>query len=199
MILQQLREATAASHAALESTLPLSGGQLTRERYIQVLQDFYGFFAAWEQEARLAAPAEWRPLLAERARTHLLERDLATLHAPLPLELAGDLPSLHSTASLLGSMYVLEGSRLGGQYLVRDLETRLGLTPQQGLSFFYGFGLETGSRWKAFCWLLESNVTSAMSAEVIPAARQTFAAFQRWILSCGISHEACISVAESAK
>ena len=199
MILTQLREATAESHASLEAALPLRNAQLTRARYIHLLQSFHGFFAAWERDARLAADPFWTPLLTERARAHLLELDLAALGAAVPTQLAEELPTLHNTAALLGSMYVLEGSRLGGQYLVRDLEASLGLTPQHGLSFFYGFGPETGSRWKAFCLLLEANVTPVMLAEVLGAAQDTFAAFHRWILACDISREVCISVADSVK
>ena len=197
MIAGALREGTADLHASLESALPLGSIDLTLASYGQLLQGFRGYFAAWEQSAHNAAPAHLQDLLAERARTALLDRDLATLGQPPTPVLATDLPPLHPTAALLGSMYVLEGSRLGGQYLVRSLESRLGLTPEHGLAFFYGFGPQTGSRWKAFCEVLEQQVTDVTVDTSLSAARETFTSLHRWMVSCGIAALPRISPAES--
>lgn len=196
MILDALRAGTADLHASLEAALPLGGMELTRERYIQVLQGFRGFFAGWETKARGAAAPSLLPLLHERARTASLDHDLETLGVAAPARVATDLPDMATTPPLLGSMYVLEGSRLGGQYLVRSLEERLGLTPQHGLSFFYGFGPNTGSQWKAFCRVMEAEVSEATSAEAVAAARATFSAFHHWMLAVGVADRR-ISFAES--
>ena len=195
-ILDALRAGTADLHASLEAALPLGTAQLTREGYIRVLQSFHGFLAAWEQQARRSAPQRLEALLQERARTHLLDRDLAALGVADPLAQVPTIPSLHGTAALLGSMYVLEGSRLGGQYLVRRLESHLALTPECGLSFFYGFGPHTGSQWRAFCNVLVEEIAPDQSAAAVQSARATFAAFENWIVDCSATPEACISVAQ---
>ncbi len=193
MILQQLRHDTADLHESLETALPLGAMDLTRERYIRVLQGFRGFFAAWEPVALHAAPADLVEFVVERARTPLLDRDLAALGSSPKRELATELPPLTTTARLLGSMYVLEGSRLGGQSMVRGLESRLGLTPQQGLAFFYGFGPQTGSQWKAFCAVVEQRVDDAQAAEAVASARATFLSVHDWMASSGIAASARIS------
>ena len=192
-ILQQLRSGTADLHESLETALPLGSMDLTLDRYIQVLQGFRGFFAGWEPAARNAAPPALAPLLLERARTPLLDRDLAALGCIPELAIATALPAMSGIVSLLGSMYVLEGSRLGGQYLVRGLESRLGLTPQRGLSFFYGFGPQTGSQWKAFCAIVEQHVPPSASQEAVAAARSTFLAVHHWMAAKSVAAPAGLS------
>ena len=196
MILDALRSGTAELHASLEAALPLGGAQLSRTRYIEVLQGFRGFFAGWERRASLVAPASLQPLLQERARARLLDADLRALSAQIPALVATEFPDMRSNAALLGSMYVLEGSRLGGQYLVRDLEQRLGLTPDCGLAFFYGFGSQTGSKWKAFCQILIDEVRETDTAVAVQAARSTFLAFKEWVAPGSEDETARVQIGE---
>lgn len=192
-ILVQLREGTTDLHESLESGLPLGSMDLNRERYIQVLQGFRGFFASWEPVAQRAAPPALVDFVTHRARTALLDRDLAALSSSPDGAVALNLPDLSTTPRLLGSMYVLEGSRLGGQSLVRGLEARLGLTPQHGLAFFTGFGPQTGSQWKAFCALLEEQVSPVDAPHAVAAARATFLSIHNWMTASGVASPARIS------
>jgi heme oxygenase len=190
MILARLREETADLHAGLERTLPLGCAVLGREEYARVLAAFRGFFATWESEALRHAPASLLPLVRERQRLPLLDADLAQLGEGTPSATALDpaqLPDLGDPAQLLGSMYVLEGSRLGGQIIakrVRDIVpgARAGHASGPAVAFFTGFGPETGRRWKSFCSVLEAfAITPSDAARMISAARATFLAFDLWM------------------
>ncbi len=198
-ILQALRQGTADLHESLETALPL-GGDLSLDQYRAVLTGFYGYWSAWEERARSLAPAPFAGLLAERARAALLASDLRALGTPAvgpASSIAPYVPALDTTAGLLGSMYVLEGSRLGGQVLVRNLAVRLALTPEHGLSFFYGFGPETGAHWKAFCRLIEQELSTAHVDPAVDAARQTFLGLEDWLRTSGILHSFCIPAVDT--
>ena len=80
----------------------------------------YGFLQPYEahlrQHAEELGPA-WE--IAERQRAHLILADLGVPADQLPLCPA--MPPLATVPQLLGALYVLEGSTLGGQVLARQL------------------------------------------------------------------------------
>ena len=51
---------------------------------------------------------------------------------------------MRDDATLLGAMYVMEGSTLGGQLIARHVELVLGLTAGQGNAHFRGHNERTG-------------------------------------------------------
>lgn len=59
------------------------------------------------------------PKWSEYRRSEALRCDLSAMGADCPAP--QPLPPLHSTEELLGAAYVLEGSRIGGQYLAREV------------------------------------------------------------------------------
>lgn len=193
MILQKLRAGTADLHEALETALPLGSADLSGAEYGQVLVGFRGFFAPWEREAKRRAPAAFQPLLQERTRLPLLDMDLQALGLAPAAEAIhpSTLPRFEDGGELLGSLYVLEGSRLGGQVIARRAEQRLGLTREAGTAFFTGFGAETGSRWRAFCNVLEQWAPRYDEERMVAAARQTFEAFRLWMAPAKEERGAC--------
>ncbi len=83
----------------------------------------------------------------------------------------------------LGSMYVLEGSTLGGQYIARTVEQNLGLAPGEGDAYFRGYGDQTMVKWAEFRQVLET-IPEEHSAIAIDAARVTFEFVQNILRSC---------------
>lgn len=85
-----------------------------------------------------------------------LAQDLAALGWPWPAHAATADPcaGLHLPDALaaLGSLFVVEGSALGGQVIVRRLGTQAALAP--ALRYFQGHGEATRARWRRFCALL---------------------------------------------
>ncbi len=82
-----------------------------------------------------------------------------------------------SRAEVVGCLYVIEGSALGGVRLARGFTEQLGVTPERGARFFTGRGPETAARWKAFCAWMEAQAWSA--ADEAAASARAVTTF-RW-------------------
>ena len=180
-----LRRETRARHDLLESVLRLVEPQpLARTRYLLALTGFDLFLTAWEPRLAAALPAALRDGFASRSRQPLLRRDLALLggRRPCPPGLdeacaaAARGIGLGSVAAAFGSMYVLEGSALGGQVIAKVARDTLGFGPDNGAAYFNGSERDTAAHWKLFLALLELHVGAAHEArrEACEAARQTF-------------------------
>ena len=109
-----------------------------------------------------------------RRRTNALLADLRALGAD-------DVPSLtvaaiDSTERLLGALYVLEGSRLGGAVLLRLIQSaRIGV--DHALAFLrHG---NDGAFWRSFLPVLERVGASCNRDALLDAALQTFNTFTR--------------------
>ncbi|MCC3160472.1 biliverdin-producing heme oxygenase [Hymenobacter sp. 15J16-1T3B] len=176
VILQRLRSETHAYHEALEQNAfnqALQAGTLTAAVTEQFLGKLYGFLLPYEAQLRHHRPGpEWQPELRQRA--HLLRADLPAADA---LPLCSTMPLLDTWPRLLGAMYVLEGSTLGGQVIARQL-ARAGLAPRR---YFSGHAEQTGALWKSFCQLLGAEATADNEAAIVAAAIQTFQLLHAWI------------------
>lgn len=107
------------------------------------------------------------PDWAERRRRDLLVDDLAVMSAPLPPSL--DAPDMADDAALLGTVYVLEGSKLGGAMLAKMVGDGL---PSAYLS---PFGPKGGM--KTFMDMLDAS--GADETKAVEAARAVFALFHK--------------------
>jgi heme oxygenase len=179
--IDRLKRETFADHEAVEKLIPLMKPGLSTAEYVACLERLYGMIAAWEARALSCAPEWLQPLLIPRRRKHLLEQDLEWFGAKPPREELADLPPIENETSLLGAMYVIEGSTLGGQLIARHVEDALGLGIGQGTSFFRGYGKQTGAMWKEFCDVLRGRVAEDDSLVVINAARDMFRRFGAWM------------------
>ena len=180
MDISRLRHETAGDHEVVEGLMPLMQQELGANEYIACLGRMYGVVAAWEEQAYREAPGWLRENLAERKRLGLLDSDLAYFgHAPS--EARATVPAIEDVPSLLGAMYVMEGSTLGGQQIARHVERCMGLTTGFGNAYFVGYGDQTGRRWKEFCLMLETKVPESDAGAVVRGAKAMFAAFGVWM------------------
>lgn len=121
------------------------------------------------------------------ARRDRLERDLtflktdkygvdaAALHA---LVLTQQLRARTNAAGLLGAIYVLEGSQLGGLAQARALSERADLQ-QGGLSYLQGDGARTKERVQALFALLDAELADQAALDAaVAAAEQMFTGFE---------------------
>jgi heme oxygenase len=175
-----LRAGTAAAHRSLEDSLALLQEPLDRGRFIAVLLRLHGFHQAWEPAiARRLAP----PLLPP-SRIGLFEHDLKALGIGAPAiagiaacsaaERLGD-----HTDTALGSLYVLEGSTLGGRVIGAKLR-RAPWCPRGGLRSFEPYGAGTAARWRATLAQLERSGGDAQ--RIVDGALRTFHTLQRWLV-----------------
>jgi heme oxygenase len=83
-------------------------------------------------------------------------------------------------ADALGYVYVIEGSTLGGQVVLRDLGTRLSLTPEES-AFLRSYGAEVGRMWReVLAWLGQAMADPAAEAAITTTAQETFSRLAGW-------------------
>lgn len=175
-ILDHLRAATRDLHDGLEARLDVFSRVANPDRRREMVGRFLAFYRP--AETALAGVLGDEPDLdfETRRKVPALERDLETLKATPAVDALVVAPTSRSEA--LGFLYVLEGSTLGGRVIDKQLRAR-GLSAE-GLSFFQGYGEQTGPRWKAFCAVLERADDPAAAAR---GARSAFAQMEDWM--CG--------------
>jgi heme oxygenase len=92
------------------------------------------------------------------------------------------MPEIASPEQAVGVLYVLEGATLGGQFIQRHLQTTLGLTPSQGLSFFCSYGDGVGTMWQAYMQFAALAADTPEKQDAIAtAAVETFVCFEQWL------------------
>ena len=178
-----IRRESAGRHTTLEGVLQLTPS-LSRRRYLDALRGFELFLSVWEPRIDLALPVSLRHWFASRSRRGLLQLDLDRLDqgrttsdgARRGCERAVSEIELASVAATFGSLYVMEGSVLGGKVLARAARSVLGLDAHNGAAYFNGSELHPGASWTAFQVLLEDQVgpEPASRRQACQAARQTF-------------------------
>ena len=185
--LARLKEATRPYHEATEQSVNLGQRMKTIDGYRKLLAQFLGFYEP--AEARLVPLLENHPGLSfpQRRKTHLLRNDLRSLGlddaAISALPRYQGLPALDGVIPALGSMYVLEGATLGGQYITKHVQSQLQVEPGHGCDFFNSYGDNVGPMWKAFRDVLDRAATDEQDQDVIiHSAQDTFDHFHRWFL-----------------
>ena len=155
-------------HPALK---PLLKRELTIAEYAASLCALYAPIASLELALRSGLPAHGinYSLIAREA---LLREDIYQLGSKV--EPPNPIMSPASVAELVGQLYVLEGSRLGGAMIARHVERVLG--SQTPLRFFTAHPLQE-EEWAAFWRFAEQHCPPATWPAVQAGAQQAFAHF----------------------
>ena len=181
-ILARLRLETRPFHDGVEANAfnqRLSAGTVTAAQTAHFLARMYGFVQPYEAALHRHAAAfgpEWQ--LEQRYRAPLIPEDLARLGYPGTPPLCPTLPPLETRAQLLGAMYVLEGSTLGGQVIARQLAA-VGI---DGRSFFASRAERTGPLWKQFTQLLAAAAAAEDADAMVASAILTFQTLAAWLI-----------------
>jgi heme oxygenase len=188
-LIAHLRSVTRPAHDRLEGGLGLLD-ELSVDSYEAILSRFYGFWKGWQPQ--VAGLLNDEALTKPRRRLHLLEADLSVLGvsretlAALPL---CPLMTLQGDAEALGSLYVTEGSTLGGRVIQRNVERCLQGVGRASSRYFHGYGDETGAMWRLFLKRLDEVPASDMEG-VGRGATATFDRLGTW-LSTAVSARPC--------
>jgi heme oxygenase len=178
-----LRDGTAQLHRDTEVLLQLPAAIQSLADYRAWLSRFLGLYQPLE--AILTAFPDWQahgfPPSAG-ARSRCIEADLAWLgvdSSKLPRLAVSALPSMPSFAHAVGGFYVLEGAALGGKFILRGLEPRIGDEITGARQFFGGSG---GISWATIRERLDTFGATLPEArtDVIAGAERAFAAILAW-------------------
>jgi heme oxygenase (biliverdin-IX-beta and delta-forming) len=170
---ERLRDATAAAHRELDAQL--SSFDLSDfSGYRRFLQASAGALLPLEAALIDAGVAEMFPDWPERARSSAIADDLGRLGGAAQSTVT--VPPPLTRSRVLGTMYVLEGSRLGAKFLLKTVADA-GDSRISGATAYLNHG--AGKRlWQSFLAKLASEET-CNEDEVIDAARIAFAAFEQ--------------------
>lgn len=169
-----LRTATAADHERVDRAF--GAFDLTdRADYAAFLQAQAYAFLPIEAAIDAAEPRDMLADWSERRRADQLRADLKQLGIITPA--TGKCVSYRNREDILGAIYVLEGSRLGGRMLARSVPADL---PR---SFI---GASDSARWRILIEVLDKLLISGDQLKLaIDAARRAFALFEEGALRQG--------------
>ncbi|MFI3222534.1 MAG: biliverdin-producing heme oxygenase [Methylococcaceae bacterium] len=189
----QLRDATAPLHKQLNEQ-PLLAALLGKEQPLADYQQLLGiYYSLYHQlEAAIKAYLRLQPIdfdYQPRYKTPLLLNDLKYWHiTPEPLACQIVMPELNSLGALLGLLYVLEGSTLGGQFIAQHLQLTYGYTRSTGSDFYSGYGEQTTTHWQSFITYLNSfSDQPDLAIQAIDTAILSFACFNQALTNTQLS------------
>ncbi len=202
-IMARLRAETRPQHEATEA-IPFSAaivaGSLPLASYAAQLAAYVPVHEALERAlargGHPAVPRVWDPSMR---RVDLLHADLLALgfsEASMPEStraashaFATWIERVARTApvALLGVLYVLEGSTLGGALLRKHLAATFSLT-DAGLRYYSPYGNHPKPHWVAFSTRVnELDLTESEADAIVEAARETFDRIGRILVSIGVA------------
>ena len=173
-----LKDATAPAHDRLEQTLALLREPFSKRRLVAVLRGFAAFHAGWEPA--LAASMEDEAFTAPRRRAAWAADDLRVLGAEADaasVDAWPEAPALCRTRdAALGSLYVMEGSTLGGKVIAARL-ARASWWPAAGLRYFSPHGGSAAAMWRQTLARIERDAVTPEA--VVQGALATFELLQQ--------------------
>jgi heme oxygenase len=150
---QRLGEVTRVAHQRVNHhplLRCLTRSDLTSPQYRRALQALYAINAPTELRLAEYVAAQGVDFAYEaRRRMRELAADIVFLGGSLPAPVWPG-PQIDSVAGLIGVMYVLEGSRLGGQVVARQVAISLGLSATAGIKFMSCCGQSAAQLWAEF-------------------------------------------------
>lgn len=187
LFLSQLKNDTAALHRKLEQTpvtATLMSPALEKEHYIQYLAAMREVIA-WTEKNVFPVIAPIIDDVESRRKLSAIDNDLSGLQADnhhFSHEFNPS-PSSNTSASMLGFMYVVEGSSLGGMVILKQIQQRNFINAGT-ISFLSIYGKDTGRYWKKFISNLSSYVVkNHIETDVIRGAQQAFNAIDDYFRS----------------
>ena len=170
-----LKEATKEAHNDVES-LPISSEMMnpnvTLEQYQKYLLAMFGVINEVESQIFPQVSSVFSDI-TQRSKSQLIASDLKEIGAfAFPtkqniFEISGK-----SLPFLIGILYVIEGSTLGGRYMLKNIESAIDIDGKIATTFLSGYGNSTGSMWKKFMHELSAFESATKSSSEITAGAQ---------------------------
>lgn len=149
----RLKAITAPQHDAVDAMIA-SGALLdTVSGYRRYLAATLSARRCVETSLTRSGAADLYPAWARRRIEPLVEADLADIAPALPAEMGGSSGAAMSAGSMLGALYVLEGSAMGARVIARRV-ARIGMGPGFGARHLHHQAAEPRA-WPEFLDLLE--------------------------------------------
>lgn len=180
-----LKKVVKNAHDKLENDsvlLPLFG-DVSIEEYANALAALHGIYAAVEKN--IMDFLSNQPELFDyqsRLKTPALENDLKAL-AKAPIISSIEFPTPNNVPELVGMIYVLEGSTMGGQFLARKIGDKF------PIRFFTGYGENTVQKWQEFWMFANSVCTTSQYQDAAKMAMSLFESIELHLKEVTAQHE----------
>lgn len=173
MLSQNIKESTQAAHQKTEGIVVRQLKSIRSESdYAEVLKGLYAYFRAVENNITPFITTEVLPDLGERRNSSYIQKDIEALGGTVDNLPEVNAPKVNNVLEALSSLYVLEGSIMGGPYIVQMLN-KYGI--ERGTSFFEGYGANSGQMWAGFTAVLNKYGEDPNTHQrAIEIANQTF-------------------------
>lgn len=176
-----LKDQTRKEHQATESVLRLRrlvSSCLTKDDFLDTQTRFFGVYAPLEEDVRNCEI--WHSCsLTPPERGIALAEDLMHLGVHINEVPRAVLAPGTSLPEVLGRMYVVEGSRLGGQFIRAALSKQSWYDHSLHGRFFAD---AESDRWQRIKRLLDDLLSDSADREVaVRSAQDTFQAVQQWM------------------
>ena len=160
MLSEQLKTATLPAHQAIESVeifRRLMQNDFSKAEYLHLLQLWKQFICPLEtQLLQIEGIKSLFPDMELRLKGPLILKDLEGLeYCAHSIQEFKNLPSCQNMAEALSILYVLEGSTLGAQFIIKQLQKH-DFINANNTTFYKGYGLQTGKMWKSFKQTIDS-------------------------------------------
>ena len=178
---EAVKALTSPAHQALEKYLVKIIRQISSvEDYKRLLMLFYGYYKPVESliEAHLrnSSPVPVQIRKSERLFSDISEIDGQEAIIPL----ATKLPALQNHTQALAALYVLEGSTLGGKYILQMVRKQIDLPDGTADAFLSGHGINTEVNWECFKDFLDDEIISTEDHIFLETVNDTFHQFYHW-------------------
>lgn len=151
--LEKLRNETSVAHKNLEripSSAAILKPEVTISEYATYLKLMHGVVSDLETKIHPKISGIISDL-GERKKASDLKADLEHIGFSASEKAKNPFGAAKETAAFsLGIAYVVEGSTLGGRFILKNIQSALGFDETRGASYFSGYGNKTGSMWKSF-------------------------------------------------
>ena len=174
--LDYVRQQTRIEHSKLDSlpiSLAITSDNVTIKEYGNYLQLMYSVVLEIEKHVY--------PLLENviqnldlRSKLGWIKNDLQNLSIEVPENVQVFKFNSNNRSFALGIAYVIEGSTLGGRYMLKNITKNLALDKENGASYLSGYDNLSGLRWKNFISNMDSHLTLDNREEVVLGARFAF-------------------------
>jgi heme oxygenase (biliverdin-IX-beta and delta-forming) len=180
MFIQNLRASTADCHKQLELnnlSLALLSDNVNENIYCIYLARLYSFVKGFEQFVYPVLSDHFLNI-NDRKKAHFIEEDLKALDITVEKHTLLEEAFFSNTYSDIylaaGALYVLEGSTLGGQIIVKHLQKAMS-SGIVNAAYFSGYQQRTGSMWKEFLQQLTALPQSPLEEQqIVTGAIATF-------------------------
>jgi heme oxygenase len=178
--LKRFKDDTRELHQLAETHVRILDADATVADYRTYLRAMYGFHAPIEEIFAADTILDEHGFASQaRRKAPLLLRDLRALGDHAPPSWCNELPDASTLPRRVGIAYVLEGSTLGGRYILAKLPPALRTAPS---AFLAGYGHATGPNWKRFSVIAERLLVSKASEDdAVIAAQETFEKLIDWL------------------